>query len=357
MTSFRLDIDRSCDAALRMLAALVTLAFASFVVILFAGTWAARAEAICTGTDLLAGMARDRPDVYRETLEASERTINGETMLWRVETPSGAISHLYGTMHVADPRVTQLPEPAQAAWNGSETLAIETTDILDPAAMMTAMAAHPELMMFTDGTTLSSLLADDAKAMVQNVLAERGLSLAAVDRMKPWMIAALVTLPACELARKAAGAEILDVALATRARAAGMAVEGLETTTEQLQAMAALPLDFHVRSLVETLGLGDMIDDVFETMVVIHARGAPGLFHPFFEAVLPDTEANGVLLSGFEETVINARNHKMAERMKPLIDEGSAFIAIGALHLPGEEGVVALLQASGYSIDAVSIAR
>lgn len=357
MTSFRVDIDRSCDAVLRMLAALATLAFASFVLILFAGTWAARAEAVCTGTDLLAAMARDRPEVYRETLAASERTINGEAMLWRVEAPSGAVSHLYGTMHVTDPRIVGLPEHAQAAWDVSKTLVIETTDILDPAAMMTAMAARPELMMFTDGTTLSSLLADDAKAMVQNVLAERGLSLAAVDRMKPWMIAAMVTLPACELARKAAGTEILDAALATRARDAGMGIEGLETTAEQLDAMAALPLDFHIRSLVETLALGDMIDDVFETMIVIHARGEPGLFWPFFAAVLPSDEDTGVLISGFEQTVVIDRNHTMAERMGPILDKGDAFIAIGALHLPGEEGVVALLQASGYSIDAVSAVR
>jgi uncharacterized protein YbaP (TraB family) len=349
----RFDPDRLADAALRFLAALTTLAFASFVAILFAGTWTAQAETVCTGGDLLATMERDDPDAYARLLDASAETPNGESMLWRVEAPGGAISHLYGTMHVTDPRIAKLGDAASAAFDAADTLVIETTDILDPAAIMATMAERPDLMMFTDATTLSSLLADADRERVEAALGERGLSLASVDQMKPWMIAAMVALPACELARKSAGAEILDVALATRARAAGMKIEGLETTAEQLGAMAALPLDFHMRALVETLALGETIDDVIETMIVIHARGEPGLYWPFFAAALPGDGADGVAIAGFEQSVVVDRNRTMAERMKPMLDAGGAFVAIGALHLPGEEGVVALLESSGYSATPV----
>ena len=345
----RLDPDRIADAALRLLAALTTLAFASFTLILFAGTWTAQAEAVCTGDDLLAIMERDDPAAYARLLDASAATVNGEAMLWRIETPGGAVSHLYGTMHVTDPRIVELDAAASAAFDASETLVIETTDILDPAAIMATMAEHPELMMFTDATTLSSLLGDADRERIEAAMNERGLSLGAVDKMKPWMIAAMATLPTCELARKSAGAEILDVALATRAKAAGIEIEGLETTAEQLGAMAALPLAFHMRALVETIALGETIDDVIETMVVIHARGEPGLFWPFFEAALPGDAEDGIAIAGFEQSVIVDRNRTMAERMQPMLDAGGAFVAIGALHLPGEEGVVALLQEAGYS--------
>lgn len=346
----RLDPDRIADTVLRLLAALTTLAFTSFTLILFAGTWAAQAAAVCTGEDLLAAMERNDPAAYARLLDASAETPNGEAMLWRIEAPDGQVSHLYGTMHVTDPRIVELDAAADAALDASKTLVIETTDILDPAAIMATMAAQPDLMMFTDATTLSSLLADEDRKRIEAAMAERGLSLGAVDKMKPWMIAAMVTLPTCELARKSAGAEILDVALATRARAAGIAIEGLETTAEQLGAMAALPLDFHMRALVETVALGEMIDDVIETMVVIHARGEPGLFWPFFQAALPGDASDGIAIAGFEQSVIVDRNHTMAERMAPILDAGGAFVAIGALHLPGDEGVVALLREAGYSV-------
>ncbi|MHB2267593.1 TraB/GumN family protein [Aliihoeflea sp. PC F10.4] len=346
--------DRLTDAALRFIAMLTTLAFASFVFVL-AFAMDARAETVaCTGEDLLAAMERDDPDAYRALMEEAQANLNGEAILWRVEAPDGAVSHLYGTMHVTDPRITQLAPDAQAAFDASDTLVIETTDILDPSAMMAAMAEHPDLMMFTDATTLSSLLDEDERALVESALQERGLSLASLDKMKPWMIAAMATLPVCEMTRAAAGTEILDVALATRAGEAGMKIEGLEATAEQLGAMAALPLDFHMRALVDTLALGDRIDDIIETMIVIHQRGEPGLFWPFFEKVLPGGAGDAVAIAGFEQSVITDRNHTMATRAKPHLDSGDAFVAVGALHLPGEEGVVELLREAGFEVSPVT---
>lgn len=346
--------NRLTDAALRFIAMLTTLAFASFVFVLAFAMDAGAQTAVCTGEDLLAAMERDDPDAYRALMEEAQASLNGEAILWRVEAPDGAVSHLYGTMHVTDPRITQLARDAQAAFDASDTLVIETTDILNPSAMMAAMAEHPDLMMFTDATTLSSLLDEDERALVESALQERGLSLASLDKMKPWMIAAMATLPVCEMTRAAAGTEILDVALATRAGEAGMEIEGLETTAEQLGAMAALPLEFHMRALVDTLALGDTIDDIIETMIVIHQRGEPGLFWPFFEMVLPGGAGDTVAIAGFEQSVITDRNHTMATRAKLHLDRGDAFIAVGALHLPGEEGVVELLRETGFKVSPVT---
>jgi uncharacterized protein YbaP (TraB family) len=50
--------------------------------------------------------------------------------------------------------------------------------------------------------------------------------------------------------------------------------------------------------------------------------------------------------------MIGARNHRMVERMTKSFD-GGAFVAIGALHLPGEDGVLALLEQRGYAIKRV----
>ncbi len=47
------------------------------------------------------------------------------------------------------------------------------------------------------------------------------------------------------------------------------------------------------------------------------------------------------------------RNYIMTERMQDILDEGNAFIAIGAMHLPGEEGVLSLLGKQGYKIHSI----
>ena len=55
----------------------------------------------------------------------------------------------------------------------------------------------------------------------------------------------------------------------------------------------------------------------------------------------------------FERALIIDRNHRMADRMVPLMEAQSTFVGVGALHLPGEEGVINLLRKKGYSVQAL----
>ena len=67
---------------------------------------------------------------------------------------------------------------------------------------------------------------------MNTALDHRGIPPASVARMKPWMLSAMLALPACELARQADGAPILDVRLAEDAKAPGKSLQGLETADE-----------------------------------------------------------------------------------------------------------------------------
>lgn len=348
--------DRAAGFSLKLVGGFNILFVAAFyLALLFATAQAQARDAVaCTGEDLLAAMDRDDPDALAKIRAEAAEVENGSGLLWRIENGSAAPSYLFGTMHMSDPRVVALPPEAEKAFEASSTVVIETTEVLDPAKMMAAMVAQPELTMFTDNTTLFSLLNDDDRATVEAALQKRGIPPASVAKMKPWMIASMVALPACEFARKAAGAPVLDAELALRAQAEGKSLEGLETIVDQLGAMASLPMDFHMRGLVETLALGDKVDDVIETMIAIYRSGETGLFWPFFRTVTPEgTDETDGGYAAFEETMVLARNRTMAERAAPLIDRGGAFIAVGALHLPGEEGVVALLREAGYAVTAV----
>lgn len=342
---------RAADLALKALAALNMLFLATFLATLAFAVSQARAELACTGQNLLAALERDDPGKLADIRAEAAGVVHGKGLLWRIDKDGAAPSYIFGTMHMADPRVVALGAGAQAAFDAASTVVIETTEVLDPAKVMAAMLANPELTMFTDGTTLMSLVPEENRAGVEAALAARGIPPASVAKMKPWMIAAMVALPACEHARKAAGAPVLDAQLAKDGEAAGKAIGGLETIADQLGAMASLPLAFHIDGLIETLKLGDAIDDVIETMVVLYLTEETGMFWPFFRAALPAAgDADG--FSAFEEAMVTARNRTMADRAAPFIDAGGAFIAVGALHLPGEEGVIELLRAKGYRIEA-----
>lgn len=64
---------------------------------------------------------------------------------------------------------------------------------------------------------------------------------------------------------------------------------------------------------------------------------------PEFDAELGATDEPDFLL-------IHERNARMLKRLLPILSEGRAFVAVGALHLPGDDGLIALLRTSGYSL-------
>lgn len=341
---------RAATVSFGLLLAIHALFFVSFL--LTAGLATARAEAAaCRGEDLLAALEAEDPAKLEAIRAEARKTPNSRGLLWRVEKPGVEPSHLFGTMHMTDPRVTALAPEAQQAFDGAERLVIETTDVLDEKRMVAALAANPELTMFTDGTTLSSLLSPEDAEVLAEGLQARGIPPLSVAKMKPWILVSVISVPACELSRKASGLPMLDVRLAQDAEAAGKPVEGLETAADQLGAMASLPLDFHMKGLVDTLRLGDRLDDVVETMIVLYEEGETGLFWPLFRAEFPQSDDGGY--AAFEETMITRRNHVMAERALPILEKGDAFVAVGALHLPGEDGLVALLRQHGFTVTPV----
>lgn len=345
--------DRTAAISLKLIAAANLLFLLSFLAVLLFATGKARAEIpVCEGRDMLAALDESDPALLAEIRAQAAETPNGKGLLWKIEKDGVPPSWLFGTMHMTDPRVTELPPAARSAFDSSKTVVIETTDVLDQKAMLATLMAEPELMMFTDSTTLDSLLSPEDAAAVEEGLKARGIPPASVAKMKPWMLSAMIALPACELARKNAGAPVLDMKLAKDAQSAGKEIAGLETARSQLAAMASLPMEFHLKGLTETLKLGDRIEDLIETMIVLYTRGEVGMIWPLFSAVLPP-DLGGSGFAAFEETMILARNRTMAQSAGKILSDGNAFIAVGALHLPGEEGLVELLRSVGYTVTAV----
>lgn len=308
----------------------------------------------CNGVSLVKQLAASNPQKLAEVRARASGTRNGSGLLWKVEKSGIAPSYLFGTMHVTDPKVTRMPAAAQAALDGAGTVVIETVEILDPAIAQAVLVQRPELTMFTDGTTLTSLLDEEQAKLIEAELSRRDIPFALVSHMKPWMISGLVALPACEMARKARGVEFLDIKIAKTAKAQGKELLGLESIGEQMAAMADLPMEFHIQGLVETIKLADLMPDIMATMTDLYLKGEIAQIMPLILAAGPQGAAQDIDgYAQFEERIVRMRNHVMAERAAPILDAGNAFIAVGALHLPGEEGVVALLQDAGYTVTAV----
>lgn len=342
------------DTTLWFLAMVHMAVLITFVFIAATLTPAGAAEPVCVGKNLLAELKGNDPALYAEAEAEANAIPNGKGIFWKVEKEGVKPSFLLGTMHVTDPRVLTMPAGAKEAAASADVIVIESDEILDEKKAAAALLMHPELTMFSDGQSITDFLSDEQKSTLEAGLKERGLPLLAVSRMKPWLIASFVALPACELERKAKGASFLDKKIAEDALAAGKQVAGLETLVEQLQAMAALPLDFHFQALLETIALGDKMDDVMETMTELYIAGDIGMTMPMLRAITKEyASADESGYAAFEKRIITDRNLLMAERSLEHLDKGNAFIAVGALHLPGDQGLVELLRQKGYTVTRV----
>lgn len=294
------------------------------------------------------------PDYAHIAAEAA-RVPNGVGRLYRLHRDGVPDSWLFGTMHMADPRVLDMPDAAEAALEGSSRVVIETTDMLNEMKVAGALLLRSDLTGL-GSRTLADILSPADLAAVKRGLQAHGIPFAAVQRLQPWFIAIGLGTPPCETARKAAGESVLDIAIARRAAGEGKTVLGLESGEEQLEAIASMPMDAQADNLIATLDMADDLPNIYETMIDLYLDGRIAAVGPVLEAVAATNGGGAETAAGFaafEERVIDDRNVRMAERLRPILKAGDVFVAVGALHLPGEKGLVEALRRDAWTVTRV----
>ena len=93
----------------------------------------------------------------------------------------------------------------------------------------------------------------------------------------------------------------------------------------------------------------------FQDGIVLYQRGDTGMFWPLFRAAMPEEQDDPAGYAAFEETMITSRNKVMVDHAEPILAKGNAFMAVGALHLPGPEGLVEDFRKAGYTVTAVGL--
>ena len=306
----------------------------------------------CRGADMLAEMQASEPEIYHRVMDEANKLENTEALLWKVEKAGVGPNYLFGTIHMSDPRLTTLSEKVKAAIGGSKALALEVADLSD-AAMAAAMGGAAELLTYTDGRNLESQLSPEEFKKVQELLMKSGMPAEFAGVFKPWLVSTLLAVSECERKQIAAGATVLDMKIAEEAQKHGLKVTGLETIQQQLSALASVPEDQQLQMLKVGLKYADRSPDLMETLVQMYLKHQIGAAMPFQIALALKHGTPASAFDGFSKALLVERNARMRDAAKPLLDAGDAFIAIGALHLPGETGLVRLLRDAGYTVTAV----
>lgn len=273
----------------------------------------------------------------QESHAQAEQIKHSQGLLWKISKANTKISYLYGTIHVSDVEITTLPEPVNKALNQSSQFVMEALPDMEQLALFS------KSMFFNDGTLLSSLVDKPIYDNTKQILAAYRLGADAVSVMKPWAAFLLMNYPPDD-------GEPLDMVLLSLAKQNSSQVAGLETLKEQATLFSDLSTPEQVKLLTDTVCHYDQIEEDFQVMKAFYLkRDLSGLYNYAQRFSMQDKPVYEKLM----KKLIQDRNHTMAERMQTFLKEGNAFVAIGAMHLPGKEGVLALLEKQGYSVSAV----
>ena len=333
----------------RLIAFAVTLFAASAAPLAAETVKPATAPEQCGGRDMIEEMRVTDPPRYQRVIDGAAKIENGGALLWKIEKDGIAPSYLFGTIHMADARVTALNAITTHALSKAKTVALEIANMSDQG-MMAAMTKVPDLLAYTDGTTLKAQLSEAEFAKVQQLITKTGMPGDAAVVLRPWLISTLLAISDCHRAQMEAGKKALDEQVESTAKANGATVVGLETAESQLAAMASIPNDAQIKILKAGLVYADRTDDMIETLVQMYLKRNIAATMPFQLALAEKAGVDPSIYDDFIRILITDRNRKMRDAAQPLLEKGNAFVAVGSLHLPGHTGLVTLLREAGYKV-------
>ncbi len=278
------------------------------------------------------------------TSAAGERPF-GEGLLWRVERADRAPSHVFGTMHTADQQVVALPRAVTDTLDGAESVVLEIVMNEQVRGELT------QAMILPEGSNLDAIVGPERFKRVLNTGARYGLPREQLRILKPWALTMFFSLPPSEFQRQAAGGVPLDQVLQDSARNRGTALHAIETPAEQVAILAELSEPEQLALLDAAIDSNPRIESIFEAMKTAYLNRDLNALHRLADEMSEGTDRD--LQKLFIERMVDTRNERMVGRIAARLAEGNAFVAVGALHLSGERGILSLLEKQGYRVSRV----
>jgi hypothetical protein len=269
--------------------------------------------------------------------------------IWAMSDEDSTV-YLLGTVHILHPdldwRTPYLDtvlEEVEQVWFEADTLSPEAN------AQMTTLI--PQLGLNTTDTPMTQRLSDEANADLATFAGRLGANpdqlRAALDPYQPW----IATIQLAVLQMQAAGydpASGVEVVLNQRLADQGKTFHYLETVEEQLRFFADMPYETQLANLELSLHEAVENPDMFDDLVGAWAEGDMDRLNEIMNSDMREQTPE------LYDVILVQRNRNWAPEIAAALDgDEDVLIAVGAGHMPGEEGVIALLQARGLEVRRV----
>ncbi|MDX5420496.1 MAG: TraB/GumN family protein [Hymenobacteraceae bacterium] len=265
-----------------------------------------------------------------------------KSLLWEISGKDlKAPSYLYGTFHLLNH--TYLNSVPEVMERFTETRAVVVETDVDSAKMMELGAK-----MVMDGNKLSALLSPQDYTLVSKEVKQSfGFDLAMADQMKPVTILLMLSMSQyqkMEVLKQYKG-QPLDMFFMKWGRKNNKKIHTLETMEQQFDLLYSHhPVEKQAEQLVAYVKHKKPAEQISERLTQLYFdKDLAGMWKI-------SEEYNKLTGGGDMAYMMDDRNKAWMTKLPAIMKAQSTFIAVGALHLPGENGLLQLLQKAGYTV-------
>jgi len=252
-------------------------------------------------------------------------------------------SYLYGTIHMIPKDEFELPGSIRESLDNVRRVTFEI-DMKQMTNLVSQMGLITKSFM-AGGKTLKDLLNAEDYALVKAKMAEKGLPGGMFERIKPMFLS---TLFSSEEENPASGGGITSVEMELYKMSKNRKLEsaGLETAAYQMSVFDSIPYAVQAKMLVDGLRSVDTTD-TSESQLDEMLR----LYREQDIAAMQTMIGEDSSMGQYEDILLKKRNQNWIPVMSRMMAEKPTLFAVGAGHLGGANGVVALLRREGYRVE------
>jgi uncharacterized protein YbaP (TraB family) len=296
------------------------------------------------GFVLISGCSGSAKVAVTETLEASHAPVE-KALLWQIsgnelQTPS----YLFGTIHLIPAEDYFFPEEARQALYKSRgaTFEINMENMFDMSSYVSLFGQA----FMPDGLSLEDLLSDEDFALVQDHFSKLGIPFMFLHRLKPMFLSVFAEGDLDMDGLQTGTVKSYEMEIFEMAKAAQKEIGGLETVEYQMSMFDSIPYRVQAEMLVESIKSTDVGGTEFNEMVAMYKAQDIQAMHDMMNT---DSQLNQ-----YEDMLLTRRNQNWIPEMQRIMTGQPTFFAVGAGHLGGENGVIALLRQEGYVLTPLS---
>jgi len=258
------------------------------------------------------------------------------TLLWQISGNGlQKPSYLFGTFHLMCKDDIQFSDQLKTALANAETMYLEL-DMDDPALMLSGMM----LMTMKGGKKLSDFYSKEEYKKIETFFKDSlSAPLSFLQTMKPFMLLALLY-PKMMPCKTVSG---IEEELMKLAKVQKKEIKGLETMELQAAVFDSIPYEEQAKELLKSIDSMELNKRNFDTMMRVYK----GQRLSAIEALFSKNEFG---MQDHEDILLNKRNVNWVEQLGVILKKENVFIAVGAGHLVGENGLITLLRKKGYKL-------